>query len=260
MKRRDFLASSLAATASSGLARAESEGKPMSQREFYELRFYRLQRGHGVRRIHDYWRQAAIPALNRIGIKPVGVFEVAVGPESPSLFALIPHPSAESVLTAWERVRADREYQERGAEFLNAPSSNPAYVGVESSLLAAFATHPSIMPPPSGPRVFELRIYQSCSKKANLKKIEMFNKGETDIFVRAGFHPVFYSEALIGMGWPNLTYMLASASIEERNRHWKAFAADPEWKKLSSMPEYSDERIVSNITNYLLNPAPYSQV
>lgn len=262
MKRRDFLASSLAASASAGLARAESSGgrDRMAAREFYELRYYLLHRGPGVNLTHDYLRNAAIPALNRTGIKPVGVFNVMIGPESPSLFMLIPHPSAESVLTAWERVRSDPEYLKRGADFLNAPASNPAFVRVESELMAAFATHPRITPPPAGPRIFELRTYESATKKANLTKIKMFNSGEIDIFRRVGFHPVFFGEKLIGPRWPNLTYMLASASVEERNKHWAAFGADPQWKKLSSIPEYSDQQIVSNITNYLLKPAPYSQI
>ncbi|HUX09857.1 MAG TPA: NIPSNAP family protein, partial [Terriglobia bacterium] len=97
-------------------------------------------------------------------------------------------------------------------------------------------------------------------KNANLTKIKMFNSGEIDIFKKVGFHPVFFGEKLIGPKWPNLTYMLASANVEERDKHWAAFGADPEWKKLRSMPDYSDEKIVSNITNYLLGPAPYSQI
>jgi NIPSNAP len=262
MKRRDFLATSLAATASPGLARGESTrgGKPMSKREFYELRYYQLQRGPKVKLAHDYLREAAVPALNRAGIKPVGVFNVTVGPASPSVFVLIPHPSAESVLTAWEQVRADREYQERGADFLNAPASNPAFVRVESEFMAAFPFYPRITPPRGEPRVFELRTYESATKKANLTKIKMFGSGEVDIFRRSGFHPVFFGEKLIGPRWPNLTYMLAADTIEARNQHWAAFIADPEWKRLSSLPEYSDEQIVSNITNCLLSPAPYSQI
>ena len=37
-----------------------------------------------------------------------------------------------------------------------------------------------------GSRVFELRIYESHSKKANKKKIEMFNQGEIAIFRSTG--------------------------------------------------------------------------
>ena len=265
MKRRDFLASSLAASASAGMAYGEPAGGGQGMvsagvHEFYELRYYQLHRGPGVKLTHDYLRDAAIPALNRAGIKPVGVFETLIGPQSPSLYVLIPHPSAISVLTTWERVRADKEYQERGADFLNAPATNPAFVRVQSELMASFATHPHITPPAKGPRVFELRTYDSATKKANLTKIKMFNTGEIDIFKKAGFHPVFFGEKLIGPRWPNLTYMLASASLEDRNKHWAAFGASPEWKKLKSTPGYSDAEIVSNITNVLLRPAEFSQV
>lgn len=262
MKRRDFLASSLAASASASLMHGEAaSGRDrMATREFYELRYYQLHRGPGVAVTNAYLRDAAIPALNRIGIRQIGVFNIMVGPESPSLYVLIPHPSAESVLTAWERVRSDREYLDAGAVFLDAPASNPPFVRVEGELMVAFPFHPRITPPAAGPRVFELRTYESATKRANLTKIKMFGSGEIDIFRRVGFHPVFFGEKLIGSRWPNLTYMLASSSIEERNKHWAAFGADPEWKSLSSIAEFSDQQIVSNITNYLLSPAPYSQI
>ena len=265
MKRRDFPASSLAASAGVASGEPAGGGQGMASteaggREFYELRYYQLHRGPGVNLTNGYLRDASIPALNRVGIKPVGVFEVLVGPQSPSIYVLIPHASADSALTAWERVRADQEYQERGAAFLNAPVSNPPYVRVESQLMAAFETHPRITPPAPGPRVFELRTYDSATKKANLTKIKMFNTGEIDIFKKVGFHPVFFGEKLIGPRWPNLTYMLASASVEDRNKHWAAFGADPDWNKLKSTPGFSDAEIVSNITNVLLRPAEYSQV
>lgn len=268
MKRRDLLASSRAASASAGMAYGEPAGEGQGMglagsgqgREFYELRYYQLHRGPGVQLTNDYLREAAIPALNRAGIKPVGVFEMLVGPESPSLYVLIPHPSASSLMTAWERVREDKEYQERGAGFLNAPASNPPYVRVQSEFMVAFETHPRITPPAQGPRVFELRTYDNATKRANLTKIKMFNTGEIDIFKKVGFHPVFFGEKLIGPRWPNLTYMLASESVEDRNKHWAAFGADPDWKKLRSTPGYSDDEIVSNITNVLLRPAAYSQV
>lgn len=267
MKRQDFLASALASSASAGMAYGEPAGEAQgvapvgaTQREFYELRYYQLYRGPGAQLTGDYLRDAAIPALNRVGIKPVGVFEMLVGPESPSLYVLIPHPSASSLMTAWERVRADNEYLERGAAFLNAPASNAPFVRVESEFMVAFETHPRITPPAQGPRVFELRTYDNATKKANLTKIKMFNTGEIDIFKKVGFHPVFFGEKLIGQRWPNLTYMLASESVEDRNKHWAAFGADPDWQKLRSTPGYSDDEIVSNITNVLLRPAAYSQV
>lgn len=261
MKRRDFLASSLAASAAlSQPGSAEAQESKASGRDFYELRFYQLTGGPKVKLIHQYLREAAVPALNRIGIEPVGVFSMLVGPISPSIYLLLPHRSLESVATLEERLRSDAEYMRRGADFLNAPATNPAYVRYESSLMQAFPCHPHLTTPPKGKRIFELRTYESSSKSYNLNKVEMFCSGEVDIFIRSGFHPVFFGEKLIGQRMPNLTYMLSIGSMAERNKAWKAFGADPKWKELTSSPKFSSGPNVINVTNYFLTPAPYSQI
>ncbi|MFM8357567.1 MAG: NIPSNAP family protein, partial [Verrucomicrobiota bacterium] len=65
---------------------------------------------------------------------------------------------------------------------------------------------------------------------------------------------------LTGSSLPSLTYLLVFGSLADRERHWTTFAADPEWKKLSSTPGFTDPEIVTNITSVLLRPTPYSPV
>jgi hypothetical protein len=269
MKRRGFLVSSLAASALAGAtppvdATTAGAVPAAAGREYYELRRYLLRRGPQQQTINDYFRDAALPALNRLGIKPVGVFNTTVGPGSPTLYVLSPHSSLESAVTIHDRVAADPEYSKAGAAFINATATEPAYVRVESFLLASFTGMPKLELP-SGtaekkPRIFELRTYESHSKKANRTKIGMFNSAEIAIFRRTGLRPVFFGETMVGAGLPSLTYMLTFADMEERTRNWAAFVADPEWKKLSSTPGNTDPEIVSNITNVVLSPAPYSQI
>src|SRR5207248_3430826 len=126
----------------------------------------------------------------------VEVFNVAYGPDNPTMHVLMPHRSIDSFGAALDRVRSDPEYQKAGADFINVPASDPSYVRVESSLLVAFEGIPKLEVPAAAkenkPRVFELRTYESHSKKANKKKIEMFNKGEIAIFRRTGLQPVFF--------------------------------------------------------------------
>ena len=216
------------------------------------------------KRFDDFYREAAIPAMNRAGINPVGVFSVMAGPDSPAMYVLMPHKSVEAFVHANERVRSDPEYQKAGAEFINAPPADPSYARVESSLLVAFETMPRVEVPPAmaakKSRIFELRIYESHSKKANKKKIEMFNNGEIAIFRRTGLAPVFFGETLIGNKLPNLTYMLVFENMAEREKNWGTFVTDPEWKKLSATEGFTDPEIVSNISNLFLRPAAYSQV
>jgi hypothetical protein len=54
--------------------------------------------------------------------------------------------------------------------------------------------------------------------------------------------------------------MLCFDNMEAHDTHWKAFGTDPEWKKISAIPEYSDARLISKITRTFLTPAGYSQI
>jgi len=271
MKRRTFLAASLTASSLIKVSRSESLAASFSasdtiigpdtpKPEYYELRLYHLRRGAKVKVVNDFFREVALPAMSRNGIGPVGFFDVMIGPDNPTLYMLIPHKSLDSFATATARVTLDAEYQKAGAGFLNLPASDPAYVRVESSLLVAFDSIPKLEVPQNKPRIFELRTYESHSKKANKKKIEMFNIGEIAIFRRAGLQPVFFGETLIGTKLPNLAYMLTYPDMATRDKNWAAFAADPEWKKLSTTPGYTDAEIVTNTNSLFLRPTAYSQI
>jgi hypothetical protein len=264
MKRRDFLASSAAIATIGALGsnlHAEDEGKT-PEREYYELRRYHLRMGPKQKLFEEYFRHAAVPALNRAGVSPVGVFNVMIGPDSPTTYVLLPCGTFEGLAAAKEKVWADEEYQKSGAEFLDAAATDPALVRMESWLLRAFAGQPKMEVPAATaagtPRLFELRTYESPSEKTGRKKVEMFNSGEIDIFKRVGPTPVFFGETLIGAKMPNLTYMVVFADLTERAKKWAAFGSDPEWKRMSGLPEYAD--IVSNISNSVLQPAGYSQI
>lgn len=260
MERRKFLKSTLAASALTQL-RAQSQG---SQREHYELRCYRLQAGGQQKLTSDYVAHALIPGLNRLGMQPVGAFNLDIGPDTPVLYVLIPSTSLETLVESEFRLWDDGEYKKAGEAFLNAPASQPAYVRIESSLFVAFEGHPKLTAPPvtaqHGARVFQLRTYESPSDQDHRRKVEMFHNGEFSVFQRAGFWQVFYGDALIGSRLPKLTYMLSFPNLTEMNGKWEAFRSDPEWKKLTSSARFNYESIVSNITNLILNPAPYSQI
>ncbi len=268
MTRRTLLASSLAASALAGTrplsSLASGEKNDPATREYYELRLYHLRRGPQVKRMDDFMGRACAPALKRAGLGPLGAFEVMIGPSSPTLYLLLSYPSLEVFASLGARLSEDAEFQKAGADFLNATSADPAYMRVDSALLAAFPGMPRLEVPPAAaehrPRIFELRTYESHSKKADLKKIEMFDRGEIAIFRRTGLRPVFFGETLVGQNLPNLTYMVTFDDMEARQKSWAAFVADPEWKKLSTTPGYTDVETVSNITNAILSPKPYSEI
>ena len=142
MRRRQFLTSSLAAP-----ALAAPQTAAARTREFYELRRYRLQMGEQRKVADAFLHEALIPALNRLAITPVGVFSADIGPDSPSLYVLMPSLSVETLVTAEFRLEQDAEYLKAGAAFLNAAAKEPAYARKESSLLAAFEGWPRLTIP-----------------------------------------------------------------------------------------------------------------
>lgn len=272
MDRRDFVMSSMAAggawlSAGAGAYQGGSTGRPPERAgEYYELRRYQLRRGPATALMDTYLRTAAVPAWQRAGAGPIGVFSVMIGPNNPTFYVLLVHKTLEAFAALPERLAADAEYEKAAAPYLSAEASSPAFVRMDASLMRSFESIPKLELPFGGgengrrPRIFELRTYESHSEKAAKKKIEMFNKGEIALFRRAGLTPVFFGETLLGADMPNLTYLLVYEDMAARDKQWSAFAADPEWRKLSSTPGYTDPEIVTSISNVYLRPTAYSQI
>ena len=275
MTRRDFVSSAMAVTGSAWLSagavgtarQGTTAGRgPERPSEYYELRRYQLRRGPAQGIVDTYLKTAALPAWQRAGVGPIGVFSVMIGPESPTVYVLLVHKSLDAFASLPERLAADAEHEKAGAAYLNAEATVPTFVRIDASLMRPFDGMAKLELPFGGgeparrPRIFELRTYESHSEKAAKKKIEMFNRGEIAIFRRAGLTPVFFGETLAGANLPNLTYMLVYEDMAAHDKQWSAFSADPEWKKLSTTPGYTDPEIVSNISNTYLRPAAYSQI
>src|SRR5256885_1302188 len=176
MKRREFLKASAAAPALAALSLSAEAAEPASgnKQECYELRVYRLKSGASHESLDGYLEKAAIPALNRLGIKTVGAFTEIESKEGPAVYLLIPYPSLEVFGGAVERVNADAEYQKAGAEYLKTAKANPGFQRIDSWLLLAFAGMPKLKLPAYAqekkPRSFEMRTYESHSAEKALKK------------------------------------------------------------------------------------------
>ena len=274
MKRREFVKTSLTVSALAGLSptlTAAAADLPAGNREIYELRKYRLKDGAGHELLDGYLEKAAIPAWNRLGCKPVGVFgqlerkgkpAATEAVEPLSVFVVIPYPSFEAYGAAAARLAADGEYLAAGTPYLDAPKTAPAYDRMDSWLMLAFAGMPRIEQPAYSkerkPRMFEMRTYESHSEAKALKKVEMFNAGEIQTMREVGLAPIFYGQGLVGGNLPHLTYLLSGESEEAHTKQFGDFGRHPVWNKLKNDPQYADT--VSKITNRFLEPKAYSQI
>lgn len=261
MKRRSLLT----ATSTIPLALAQTPAPKRPETNYIELRYYRLRntRENQRGRVTDFIKNAYLPAALRAGLGPVGVFSSLIAPETPFILTVRSYGSIYAMEQAWEKIGADTEYQKAVQAFQSQPGLS--YMRVETQLLRAFEGFPKVVAPPlddkKAPRVFELRTYESNTWGAMRKKIGMFDTmGEIRIFKKVGLLPVFFGETVFGPNQPSITYLLAYDDLAARERNWRAFASDPEWLKLRATEGYSDAEIVSNISNIMFSPLPFSQI
>src|SRR5437868_11836097 len=141
MNRRDFVSATMAAAGGSRLSagavgtaqQASGTGRtPERPAEYYEQRRYQLRRGPAQGIVDTYLKTAALPAWQRAGVGPIGVFNVMIGAESPTFYVLLVHKSLDAFASLSERLAADAEYGKAGAAYLNAEATAPAFVDRQS--------------------------------------------------------------------------------------------------------------------------------
>jgi hypothetical protein len=242
-----------------GPAAARAAARPT----YFELKVYHLKTARQEARVDSFLQQQYLPALRAAGVAPIGVFK-PIGNDTAAdrrIYVFTPFSS----LKQWEQVGQTTapKLLAAGGSYENTAYNNPAYTRLETSFIKAFDEMTSLVAPkldaPKSERVYELRSYEGASEKIFRNKVQMFNAGgEIKLFSRLGFNAIFYGEVLFGPKMPNLMYMTSFANMPDREAHWKAFGADPEWKKLSARPEYQNN--VAHIDITFLRPAIYSDL
>jgi len=242
---------------SAGFATTPSTGRPT----YFALKVYHLKTSRQEALIDSFLQRQYLPALHAAGIPTIGVFK-PIGNDTAAdrrVYVFTPFTS----LKQWEKV--DKETTVKllaaGGAYVNAAYNNPAYTRQETILIRAFDEMTGLAAPklgaPKNERVYELRSYEGASEKLFRNKVQMFNAGkEINLFDRLGFNGIFYGEVVFGAKMPNLMYMTSFANMPAREAHWKAFGSDPEWKRLSALPEYQHNVSRSDIT--FLRPTDYS--
>lgn len=259
MNRRDLLKSAVAAGIAGGTA--SSAIAAGTKQNYLVLLWYRSRNDLDTQRLREFLSAGFLPALNRVGAKPVGLFQTSLGPESPSILVVTQFPSMAAIDDARAKLAADQDWKSKLAELDQ--KWELAYERRESWLLHAFSGFPAIEVPkaePGNPHVFELRMYESRNDSGHVRKVSMFNTGEIDVFRKCGIIPVFFGSMLFGPKIPNLVYMTCHASMQGREESWNKFRNDPDWKKMSTAPGMEGRELVSAISVQLMAPLPASQI
>src|SRR5690349_12390280 len=136
MNRRKFVLTGGAAMA---LPAGAADTKPA----LLELRVYKLRNTSDMmpRRATEFFTNAAVPAMKRAGMGPVGIFQSLIAPDSPFLMTLAAVPNMAAYETALDKMATDAELTKQREALVTGPLP---YVRFETSLLRGFATFPTI--------------------------------------------------------------------------------------------------------------------
>ena len=147
-----------------------------SQKEYYEIRKYELPFNSPENILHEYFSKVLIPALNRHGIKNIGVFETLGDPIPKLVYLFIPYDDVYHYGNILKELSMDKVYLNSSKFYDSVPQSNKVYNRYNVSFLTAIDGLPKLIKPKRKSNIFELRIYEGYSEDAVKRKIEMFNK------------------------------------------------------------------------------------
>lgn len=260
MNRRDLLKSAVAAGIAGGGA-VGSAAAAGTKQNYLVMLWFRSRSDLDTQRLRDHLSGGFLPALNRVGGRPVGMFQTSIGPDSPSILVVTQFPSLAAIDDAHAKLAEDRDWKAKLTAFDE--KWELAYERRESWLLQSFSGFPAIeVPKTEGGQthLFELRMYESRNDSGHVRKVSMFNNGEIDVFRKCGITPVFFGSMLFGPKIPNLVYMTCHASMLGREEAWNKFRNDPDWKKMSTAPGMEGRELVSTISVQLMTPLSTSQI
>lgn len=247
---------------SSRHATAMQDGANAS-RSYYAIQVYHVATADQMALVDNFLKTAYLPALHRNGVATVGVFKPVDNDTASDkrIVVFAPYSSLEQFEKTTRQLRSDITLEQLSPAYVNAPYSSPAYSRYETILLQAFEKMPMWATPrltsAKGEHIYELRSYEGPTEKLYQNKVQMFNQGgEVALFTRLNFNAVFYGSVLSGARMPNLMYMTSFENQADRDAHWKTFGNDPEWKKLSALPEYQHN--VSKQDVFLMHATEYS--
>jgi hypothetical protein len=225
------------------------------QLNIYEWRIYTLT-GDG-QALDVYFSDVLQPALKKLNVKS-GFFKLLKEQEKDLRYTLFVYKDLSSYLNAKHELWKNTTFVKAAAPFFEATAPRPVYSEMQTYLCEAFEGIPSYMQPSSERTILEFRNYKSPNEEANLRKIKMFESGETAIFDKSGINSVCYGNVLAGPRMPSLIYLTWHKDEASRNEAWQKFSSSDDWKKMSSLPEYANTATDNKVV--LLSPLSFSDV
>jgi NIPSNAP len=231
--------------------------------EYYRITVYHFVDAGQEKILDNYLEKALLPSLHKNKFENIGVFKPIANDTAAdkTIYIFINAKTIEDLAATDALLNGDAGYKIAAKEYLDAAYNTAPFTRYETILLKAFPMAMKMNLPNltsvKSEHIYELRSYESATDALYKNKVHMFNKGgEVTLFKKLEFNAVFYADVISGSRMPNLMYMTSFENMPARDAHWKSFVDAPEWKRLSTLPEYQHN--VSKADIILMHAAPYS--
>lgn len=225
----------------------------------YELRTYTTPEGK-LPELLSRFRDHTVKLFAKHGMTNVIYWTPTDKPNT--LVYLLAHKSEQAGKDSFAKFREDPEWVKAKAE---SEAAGSLTTKVESLYLTPTdytpaATVVEIVKDKPG-LLYELRVYTAApGKLANLNA--RFRDHTTKLFEKHGMTNVVYTTPIAEPLKENtLVYVLAHKDRETADASWKAFQADPEWKKVAEASQVDGPLLVKDgVVRMYLTPTDFSPV
>ena len=201
-----------------------------SMAEVYELRTYTTKEGK-LDALNARFRDHTVRLFEKHGIESMGYWvPTDVEKSKNTLIYVIKHKSRDAAAASWKAFLADPEWKKAAAESgVGQLATRPESVYMEMT------DYSPTWQGEGGDEddVFELRVYKAAEGK--LGKLDArFRDHTIRLFDRHGIKSVAYWHPTDAPESEDmLIYIVKHDSPEAAKKSWKAFVADPEWRKVA---------------------------
>ncbi|MFT4641638.1 MAG: hypothetical protein ACI8T1_004981 [Verrucomicrobiales bacterium] len=230
---------------------------PIAFGDVYELRTYTTNEGR-LDALNARFRDHTVGLFTKHGIESIGYWVPTDEERSKNtLIYVIKHKSREAAAASWKAFIADPDWKKAAAE--SEKDGKILAKGPESVYMEATDYSPAwVQGDADADDVFELRIYKAAEGK--LGKLDArFRDHTIKIFASHGMQSVAYWHPTDEPDSKDtLIYILKYDSREAAKASWKAFGADPAWKKAAS--ESGVGRLAKSPESIYMKPTDYSAI
>ena len=252
MKKKLFFTLLIGAIMTCFVSKSEAQ---VNDGQIQEWRVYDFRMGGSAARLDKLMTDILLPLYKDMGVE-VGCFREINQNQPAAYYYFFVYPSLDAYMKANDILLKNNSFVQAMKE--DAAANRAMFFRYDSYLCRPFEAWKKATPL-AGKTIFEWRKYESANIEAGTRKVQMFNQGEIDIFVKNGINPFCFGQIIAGKEMPGLIYVTQFNDMADRDASWAKFGSSPEWQSMRADAAWANATIPNNRIVFL-TPLPYSPI